>query len=86
MTDVTPLNLGLPGFTYADLYDPRRLQDLSDSFDAELATRVPALFNEFEIYRACRGDGMKPEEVSDSAGPAGARTGRFPGATLRGGA
>ncbi|MDD1649276.1 MAG: pyridine nucleotide-disulfide oxidoreductase, partial [Methylococcaceae bacterium] len=65
MTDVTPLNLGLPGFTYADLFDPRRLQDLSDSFDAELATRVPALFNEFEIYRACRGDGMKPEEVSD---------------------
>lgn len=65
MTDVTPLNLGLPGFTYADLYDPRRLRDLSDSFDAELATRNPALFNEFEIYRACRGDGMKPEEVSD---------------------
>ncbi len=65
MTDVTPLTLGLPGFTYADLYDPARLQDLSDRFMADLASRSPELCGAFEAYRASRGEGMKPEDISD---------------------
>ena len=59
------LNLGLPGYAYADLYDPARLRDLTADFDTELKAGQPELFAEFERYRACRGEGMKPEEISD---------------------
>jgi NADPH-dependent glutamate synthase beta subunit-like oxidoreductase/NAD(P)H-flavin reductase len=64
-TDSSVLNLGIPGFSYADLYQPERLQDLTDVFDAEVKAQEPALFAEFEHYRACRGEGMKPEALSD---------------------
>jgi NADPH-dependent glutamate synthase beta subunit-like oxidoreductase/NAD(P)H-flavin reductase len=63
MTDST-LNLGLPGYTYADLYNAARLHDLTAAFDAEVKAAHPELFAEFEQYRACRGEGMKPEAVS----------------------
>jgi NADPH-dependent glutamate synthase beta subunit-like oxidoreductase/NAD(P)H-flavin reductase len=73
MTDVSahpasshaPLTLGLPGFTYADLYDPARLNDLTATFDTQLAARNPSLSNEFAKYRNSQGEGMKPEEISD---------------------
>ena len=65
MTDVSPLTLGISGFSYADLYDPARLQDLSACFDRQLANEAPDLFGEFEHYRTTQGDGLKPEEVSD---------------------
>jgi NADPH-dependent glutamate synthase beta subunit-like oxidoreductase/NAD(P)H-flavin reductase len=61
----TSLTLGLPGFTYSDLYDPARLRDLTEAFDGEVKAGNPELFSEFEHYRTCRGEGMKPEEVSD---------------------
>jgi NADPH-dependent glutamate synthase beta subunit-like oxidoreductase/NAD(P)H-flavin reductase len=63
-TASTP-TLGLPGFSYADLYDPARLRDLTDAFDAAVKAGAPALFAEFERYRDGRGEGMKPEDVSD---------------------
>jgi len=59
------LTLGIPGFSYADLHEPARLADLLRSFDAWVGERDPALFAEFEGYRACQGAGMKPEVVSD---------------------
>ncbi|MGX2039310.1 FAD-dependent oxidoreductase [Methylocaldum sp. MU1018] len=59
------LTLGLSGFSYADLYEPERLKDLSDVFDATVRSHDPALFAEFERYRACRGEGMAPDRVSD---------------------
>jgi len=59
------LTLGISGFSYADLYEPERLKDLSDVFDATVRDHDPALFAEFERYRACQGEGMRPEEVSD---------------------
>ena len=65
MTKASPLNLGIPGFTYADLHDPARLQDLSGHFDADLAARCPGLYAEFEAYRSSLGEGMKPEAISD---------------------
>src|SRR5512141_53528 len=45
------MNLGLQGFTYADLYDYARLQDLSGAFDAFLAQRDAGLAKRFESYR-----------------------------------
>lgn len=65
MTLTAPLQLGIPGFDYADLYHPARLKDLAECFDTELASRQPELFAEFQAYRDCRGEGMAPEAVSD---------------------
>ncbi len=60
----TALILGIPGFEYADLYDPRRLQDLLEVFDDYLRPRDPDLFVELEQYRALCGKGMSPEAIS----------------------
>ncbi|MGZ8247112.1 pyridine nucleotide-disulfide oxidoreductase [Methylomagnum sp.] len=65
MTDSPTLTLGLPGFTYADLYDPARLRDLTEAFDAEVKAAKPDLFAEFAQYRECQGVGLKPEQISD---------------------
>ncbi|SMF95846.1 NADPH-dependent glutamate synthase beta chain [Methylomagnum ishizawai] len=67
MTDSpsTHLTLGLPGYTYADLYDPARLAALSADFDAQVQAGQPELFAEFAQYRASHGAGMKPEQISD---------------------
>ncbi len=59
------LILGFPGFDYADLYDPKRLQDLLAVFDDYVRPRDPDLFVDYERYRADRGQGMSPEAVSD---------------------
>jgi len=43
---------GIPGFSYADLHDPRRLADLSQVFDRTLAAADPELARAFAAYRA----------------------------------
>ena len=43
--------LGLAGFSYADLYRPERLADLTGAFDAELRSADPSLFAAFEAHR-----------------------------------
>jgi NADPH-dependent glutamate synthase beta subunit-like oxidoreductase/NAD(P)H-flavin reductase len=58
------LDLGLPGFTYADLYEPGALARLGTAFDAELDRADAVLAARFRDYQACRGEGMKPEEIS----------------------
>ncbi len=64
-TAASALTLGISGFSYADLYEPERLKDLSDVFDATVRDHDPALFAEFERYRACRGEGMPAEQISE---------------------
>lgn len=64
-TASSALTLGISGFSYADLYEPERLKDLSDVFDATVRDHDPALFAEFERYRACRGEGMPAEQISE---------------------
>ncbi len=60
-----PLTLGIPGFEYADLYAPARLQQLLAVFDADYQRRDPQAFDRFAAYRACTGIGMTPEAISD---------------------
>ncbi len=43
--------LGLPGYSYADLYRTERLADLAGAFDALLRASDPALFEAFETHR-----------------------------------
>jgi len=61
----TQLSLGLPGFEYKDLHDAQRLQDLMTTFDDSVKKHAPELFAELSVYRACGGEGMKPEAVSE---------------------
>ena len=61
----TQLSLGIPGFEYKDLYDAKRLSDLMTTFDESIQHHDSALFDEIAAYRACGGDGMKPEAISE---------------------
>ncbi|WFP49824.1 pyridine nucleotide-disulfide oxidoreductase [Methylomonas sp. EFPC3] len=63
--ELTQLTLGIPGFEYKDLYDSKRLADLLTVFDQSVKHHDSALFDEIAAYRACGGDGMKPEEISE---------------------
>jgi NADPH-dependent glutamate synthase beta subunit-like oxidoreductase/NAD(P)H-flavin reductase len=59
------LTLGIPGFSYPDLYDPKRLSDLLSAFERFVGERDPDLLSEFCAYRACQGEGMTPQAISD---------------------
>ncbi|WP_031435566.1 hypothetical protein [Methylomarinum vadi] len=59
------LKLGLTGFSYGDLYDANRLQDLLALFDRSVRHHDPSLFSEYEHYRSCQGNGMDPVNVSE---------------------
>ncbi|MFO0616085.1 MAG: FAD-dependent oxidoreductase [Polyangiaceae bacterium] len=60
------LHLGIPGFAFEDLFDANRLRALYELFEAEFAARAPDAHAKFEAYRACRGEGMTPEAVSEA--------------------
>ena len=62
---LTSLTLGIPGFEYKDLYDAKRLSELMVCFDQSVKQHDPDLFAELTAYRACAGEGMKPEEISE---------------------
>ena len=60
-----PLVLNLPGFEYTDLYDPKRLSDLTECFTKEVKKSDPELATSFDHYRTCQGEGMEPQAISD---------------------
>jgi len=62
------LTLGIPGFDYADLYDPARLSDLLDEFDRFLTARDEALATRYLAWRdaeAAGGGSLSVEQASD---------------------
>src|SRR5262245_46298937 len=67
LTGTTPgdLQLGIEGFTWADLHQPARLGELHSRFMAELATSAPDVHERLAAYHACRGEGMGPDAVSN---------------------
>ena len=56
--------LGVSGFRFRDLFSPERLHALHDVFFEEVRGHAPAAYATFDAYRACKGVGMKPEDVS----------------------
>src|SRR5689334_17786196 len=59
--------LGLPGLTYRDLFDAKKLPVLAARFDAFAREHTGAeVWERFERYRATRGEGMAPEEISET--------------------
>lgn len=63
--DESALTLGIPGFCYGDLYDPARLADLLDAFDAALKDADAGLHAEYVNYRDTQGQDMAPQAISD---------------------
>jgi NADPH-dependent glutamate synthase beta subunit-like oxidoreductase/NAD(P)H-flavin reductase len=61
----TTLTLGLPGWTWKDLFLPAKLAELHDLFLAELAKTAPETSARFDAYRKTLGAGMGPVEISD---------------------
>ena len=75
--------LGVPGFRYADLFEPRRLADLSAAFERYFAEQSPAHHATFAAYRACHGQGMTPLARSEALLAAAPYVGRFLGQLFR---
>ncbi|MDD2658463.1 MAG: pyridine nucleotide-disulfide oxidoreductase [Methylococcales bacterium] len=71
------LILGIPGFTYADLYNAERLKDLLDVFDSSVQHHDAVLYDKFAAYRQNQGEGLKPEEISDLLVNMGPYVGQF---------
>jgi NAD(P)H-flavin reductase/NADPH-dependent glutamate synthase beta subunit-like oxidoreductase len=57
--------LGIPGFTYDDLYLPGRLADLHDAFSRSVAAADPALWAEWKAYGATPDAPRPPVVVSE---------------------
>jgi NAD(P)H-flavin reductase/NADPH-dependent glutamate synthase beta subunit-like oxidoreductase len=51
--------LGIDGFTFADLFDAGRLKELADKFYAEVEKHEPLLGNALNKYIATRGEGYE---------------------------
>ena len=75
--DAATLTLGIPGFTYPDLYEPQALARLTATFDAFLAERDPSVGARLAAYRASQGAGMTPEEQSFTLVDAAPHLGAF---------
>jgi NADPH-dependent glutamate synthase beta subunit-like oxidoreductase/NAD(P)H-flavin reductase len=64
-TNQAQLKLGVPGYSYSDLYDPLRLKNLFTDFNSSLEQTNPEIYAEYLAYHDCQGEGMSPEAISD---------------------
>ena len=62
---IDSLTLGLSGFTYPDLYDPLKLQELTQRFEESLRSDSASLYQRYVEYRGSKGEGMAPEVISE---------------------
>ena len=70
--------LGIPGFTFADLYDARRLADLLREFESDLGADDRSLYAAYDAYRRDP-DSLAPVERSNLLIRIAERVGRFVG-------
>jgi NADPH-dependent glutamate synthase beta subunit-like oxidoreductase/NAD(P)H-flavin reductase len=77
--DAPSMPLGVEGFVYADLYEPARLQALSEAFDTWFATQSPDMHSRFDEYRRTKGAGKSPVQQSDALLAAAPFVGEFIG-------
>ena len=76
-TSGSALVLGVAGFSYEDLYEPSKLEELHRVFEQGLARESPAAFELFRTYRTSRGDGLSPRERSEALLAVAPHVGRF---------
>jgi NADPH-dependent glutamate synthase beta subunit-like oxidoreductase/NAD(P)H-flavin reductase len=60
------VELGVPGFVYADLHEPARLAELYRVWEEGFRNADPDGFAKYDAYRACKGEGMEPLAVSEA--------------------
>ncbi len=82
-SDPDELVLGVPGFSYADLFEPEKLKELHDLWDRELAATAPDAYAKFDAYRRSKGEGMSAEAVSEALLAAAPSVGDFVGRLFR---
>lgn len=58
------LTLGVPGFSYADLYDPNRLVDLHEEFGRRVESADPDLWSAWRAFRDAPAGSRPAPEVS----------------------
>src|SRR5678815_573376 len=58
------LRLGIHGISYSDLFEPDRLKQLHQIFDAELAAANPELYAAWDSYRRNPAQVRTPVEIS----------------------
>ncbi|MFO0637759.1 MAG: FAD-dependent oxidoreductase [Polyangiaceae bacterium] len=73
------LTLGVPGFSYADLFEPAKLEELHGLFLRWFASEAKDASETFARYAACQGKGMTPEETSVAVLAAAPYVSRFVG-------
>ena len=71
------LSLGIADFTYADLYDPARLNELLTAFDASVQHHDAGLFDRYAAFRQAQGEGYTPEQLSEILVEMGPFVGQF---------
>ncbi|WP_198246556.1 pyridine nucleotide-disulfide oxidoreductase [methane-oxidizing endosymbiont of Gigantopelta aegis] len=75
--NISNITLGLPGFSYSDLYQPEKLELLLKVFDDSVKRHDSALFSRYLDYRETQGKHLKPEEISDILVEMGPYVGQF---------
>ncbi|MCK4841897.1 MAG: pyridine nucleotide-disulfide oxidoreductase [Methylococcales bacterium] len=71
------LTLGIPGFSYSDLYDPLKLKALLIVFDDAVKQEDAALFSRYLNYRDTQGKNLEAEEISQILVDMGSHLGGF---------
>src|SRR6185369_14687966 len=69
--------LGVPGYTFADLYQPERLSSLYDRFCEEVQSADAALWREWDVYRRAPDQPRSPVELSNLLIAMAAHVSRF---------
>ena len=69
--------LGIAGFTYADLYRPERLRDLAEAFYAQVGRESPELHSRLMEYVRTRGTAFRGKDESDLLTAAAPHLSRF---------
>ena len=69
--------LGIAGFTYADLYRPERLRDLAEAFYAQVAQEDQELHGRLMKYVRTRGEAFRGKDESDLLTAAAPHLSRF---------
>ena len=57
-------DLGIPGFRYSDLYEPRKLAELTSRFYTEVTEKEPVLGEALQKYIAAGGQGLEKRAAS----------------------
>lgn len=78
-SDPAELRLGVPGFSFPDLFDPARLAELTERFHAAFQEADAEGYARFEAYRVAtqRGETVPPEQVSEALLAAAPHLSRF---------